>query len=120
MCIPFTSPPPFGRWKKDPQPEILPLPPAPDNPTPSQPLEASGCCPFIVASGWLPIVLGLKSTVTMVCTWSDGQAANRKCTAHTHHRTRVRAQVPVGLPWSRRFLQFWDACLTDPMGGVGL
>ena len=33
----------------------------------------------------------------------DGQAANRKCTAHTRHRTRVRAQVPVGLPWSRRF-----------------
>ena len=50
----------------------------------------------------------------------DGQAANRKCTAHTRHRSRVRAQVPVGLPWSRRFLQLWDACLTDPMGGVGL
>ena len=50
----------------------------------------------------------------------DGQAANRKYTAHTRHRTRVRAQVPVGLPWSRRFLQLWDVCLTDPMGGVGL
>ena len=35
----------------------------------------------------------------------DGQAANRKCTAHTRHRTRVRAQVPVGLPWSRQVLQ---------------
>ena len=35
----------------------------------------------------------------------DGQAANRKCTAHTRYRTRVRAQVPVGLLWSRRFLQ---------------
>ena len=33
----------------------------------------------------------------------DGQAANRKCTAHTHHRTRVRAQVLVGLPWNRCF-----------------
>ena len=30
----------------------------------------------------------------------DGQAAKRKCTAHTCHRTWVRAQVPVGLPWS--------------------
>ena len=49
-----------------------------------------------------------------------GQAANRKCTAHTCHRSRVRAQVLVGVPWSRRFLQLWDACLTDPMGGVGL
>ena len=28
----------------------------------------------------------------------DSQAANRKCTTHTR-RTRVRTQVPVGLPW---------------------
>ena len=28
----------------------------------------------------------------------DGQAANRKCTTHTRHRTQVRTQVPVGLP----------------------
>ena len=33
----------------------------------------------------------------------DGQSANRKCTEHTRHTTRVRAQVLVGLPWSRRF-----------------
>ena len=50
----------------------------------------------------------------------EGQAAYRKCTAHTRHRTRARAQVPVGLPWSCRFLQLRDACLTDPIGGVGL
>ena len=50
----------------------------------------------------------------------DGQVAYRKCTAHTRHSTRVGTHVPVGLPWSRRFLQLRDACLTDPMGGVGL
>ena len=50
----------------------------------------------------------------------DSQARNRKCTAHTRHRTRVRAQVPVGLPWSHHFLQLLDAYLTDPMGGVGM
>ena len=27
-------------------------------------------------------------------------SANRKCTTHTRHRTRVRTRVPVGLPWS--------------------
>ena len=47
--------------------------------------------------------------------FGDGQAANPKCTAHTHHRTRVRAQVPVGLPWSRCFyycgMQVWLAQL---------
>ena len=33
----------------------------------------------------------------------DGQAANRKCTTHTRHRTRVRTLVLVGLPWSPCF-----------------
>ena len=56
----------------------------------------------------------------------DGQAANRKCTSkpemHCTHTPQNTGSSP-GPGWPAvepSLLLFWDACLTDPMGGVGL